>query len=449
MAAPSRQVPLAVRILVTVLLVALYALGGQVPLPFVAVPAGTEIPRWASVASLGIEPLVLGFGFVGVFGLLLPAVPTLLTLRRGIARLALPASLVCAVIQAVNLVVRLEGESAIDRQPHLLAPGGAPWLAIVGTLAAATAAIYLLGNALTAWGLGNGFCLFFLVSMANRLSAYLDHPPARSSGGWTFVFFVLAAILTGLYLRQERRVEVAVAGTEAIPPVPVALPAFPQTILPLLATYWLFQTLFRTGRLPRILTATLSAQVVVLALLVATLGLLTYARVGRPQRFLADLPGAGPAEPGPFTLQFLLGTAFLCGGIAVYAIAGRYAVAQVALFPFPLLLPLVALGLDLAEALRFFRRHRGATLATFDDLALASYWQSRLDAHGIPALLTASSFRGLYSRFLPLVTIDLRVPVERLDEARALQLIVHPIAEPVLGLVPEAAGVPGLEPDQD
>jgi len=443
MAAPRRQVPLAVRILATVLLVALYALGGQVPLPFVAVPAGMEVPRWASLASLGIEPLVLGFGFAGGLGLLLP------TLRSRLARLALPASLVCAGIQAVNLVVRLEGESAIDRQPHLLAPGWTPWVAIVGTLAAATAAIYLLGNALTAWGVGNGFCLFFLVSIANRLSAFLDHPPAGSNGGWTFVFFALAAVLTGLYLRQERGVEVTDAGGET---VSLPLPAFPQTILPLLATYWLFQTLFRSGRLPRILTATLSAQIVVLVLLVAALGLLTYVLVGRRRRFLADLPpGAAlaTASPDPFTLQLLLGTAFLCGGVAVYAIAGRYAGAQVALLPFPLLLPLVALALDLADALRFFRRHRGATLARFDDLALASYWQSRLDAHGIPALLTASSFRSLYSRFLPLVAIDLRVPAERLDEARALQLIVHPVAEPVLGLVPEAAGVPGVEPDQD
>jgi hypothetical protein len=415
MAAPSRQVPLAVRILVTVLLVALYALGGQVPLPFVAIPAGTEVPRWASLAALGIEPLVLGFGFAGLLALLLPAAPTL---RPRLARLALPASLACAVVQAVNLVVRLEGESAIDRTPHLLALGWAPWLAIVGTLAAATAASFLLGNALTAWGLGNGFCLFFLVSIANRLNAFLDHPPAGSSGGWTFVFLVVAALLTGLYLRQERRVEVGVAGTEA---VPVALPVFPQTILPLLATYWLFQTLVRSGRLPRILTATLSAQIVVLVLLVAVLGLLTYALVGRPRRFLADLPGARPAEPsGPFTLQLLRGTAFLCGGVAVYAIAGPYAKAQVALLPFPLLLPLVALGLDLADALRFFRRHRGATLLAFDDLALAAYWQSRLDARGIPPLLSAYHFRRLYSRFLPLVTIDLQVPAERLDEARAL-----------------------------
>src|SRR5262249_46231747 len=170
MTAPRRRpVPFAVRIFVTLLLVALYVLGGRVPLPLVAIPAGTEVPRWARLPALGIEPLVLGFGFAALLGLLLPAA------RRRFARLALPASLAAAGVQAVSLVVRLEGESSGAR-PHLLAPGGASWLAVVGTLAAATAAIYLLGNALTAWGVGNGFCLFFLVSLAARLNAY-PHPP--------------------------------------------------------------------------------------------------------------------------------------------------------------------------------------------------------------------------------------------------------------------------------
>ncbi len=416
-----RQVPLALRMLVTLVLLGLFQLGGRVPLPLI----NPEIrSRLVSIVALDVRPLLTGFVAVELLALF---VPFLRRLRHGgrsgrwtLNRIALGVSVAVSVVQSGGIALFLEHSP----RPVITDPGLGFRFLLVCTLAAATAAIYVLGNLITAWGIGNGFCLLtLLVGMQKILHGLPDHSfrPVDDRTGLSLLVLVFLSIL---FLRRVQRIGVSGHGETLALPVP----AFPQTFLPLsVATKMpsmIALVLLLLGRTRSVERTGADAWLPLsILVLIPLLSLLLFSWLGSPKRLLGNLPAGSTLEPGTDSVllrQLLLGIGVLSGGALLYFAADHYAGMQMGILTFSSLLFLVAIGLDLYDQVRFLSRYAVADVLELDNVHLALYLERRLAAHGIPVLVQGYQARSLFFLFQPLFKMNLQVPAERLAEARAL-----------------------------
>jgi hypothetical protein len=424
MADSPRQVPLGLRIGLTVLLLGLYWFGARIPLPFVHperfLESGASALK-ASVTTLGVNPLITGFLLVEIGSLLVTPGRRLRAQgwegRRKLNRIALGASLALSFSQAAGVALFFERTHSDLTLPPVDQPGWLFRLIVTCTLTAVTAVIYLAGNFITTWGVGNGLCLLYLVSNVPSLLRSLHRTFNAPDDRALLDAAILAAIGAVVLLRVQR-----VGVTEGDETLEIPLPAFPQSIAPVNVTYGIFAL---EPVLPTVMGVATWLFLPSFLALVLFLSLLFFWWLGTRRRLAADLPAGidlAPEADAALRRQFLVATGFLVAAPLLYWALLHYLDIHMGPFSFPLLLFTVATGLDLYAHVRFLSAHDAAPVLELDNVHLAAYLERRLAAHGIPALVQGYQARSLYLLFGPLFKMHLLVPAERLDEAEALLL---------------------------
>jgi preprotein translocase subunit SecY len=158
-----------VRAAVTLLLLAAYVFGRRLALPDVDRDGLLEMRMGldlSGILMLGLNPLISGFLLVELFSLMTSPGRRLRRLgtagRATLNRAALITSLLLAAVQAAGNTLTLERMSSPSGLPIVANPGLGFKLVTVTTLTAATAALFALGQAISAYGIGNGFALLIL-----------------------------------------------------------------------------------------------------------------------------------------------------------------------------------------------------------------------------------------------------------------------------------------------
>lgn len=234
-AVPARAetaIPSGVRLLLTIFLLGLYLLGQRVPLPLIDGEAFAEFLRHSgavdkvSVLALGINPLITGFLLVELFSLITS--PGRRLRKGGIAgraklnRAALITSLLLSAVQASGISMFLESLTTPGGAPLVMYPGWGFKLLTMATLTAVTAAVFVLGNVLSSYGIGNGFALLMLAEIVWSFWGVGAALGSEGLGGsfYAGIGLLLAAVLAGVLVRWFRSADAA------------QIPAFPQGILP-------------------------------------------------------------------------------------------------------------------------------------------------------------------------------------------------------------------------
>ncbi len=412
------SIPYGGRLLLTLAALALYALGRFVPLPFVDMdvpdPSFSDRER-ISVVVLGITPLFLGFTLVELFSL--ATIPGHRLRQSGAAgrsrlnRAALITGLLIAATQAMGIAIWLERMTKPDGFPLVPSPGIGFRLFTTLTLTAATAALYAMGQLLSAYGIGNGFALLTLTPLVLSigLGAFAREGLRLQDSLAPAISILLAVGLAVLILRFIRKAEDR------------WIPAFPQGILPLLWGNSLAALLLAIPGLPQSRITS-----VVLALItIPILSWLTFQLFSSRPRLHANL--TDPEElleelAATLNRWMITATALLTVGTVAVLAWREYQPNPIA-FAFDLgsLLMLVAIGLDLWDQYRFQRRV-GATahLIQLDNVHFSYRLEEQLQEAGIEALARGHQFRSLYFFFGALFKIDVLVAVEQLGQARAV-----------------------------
>lgn len=410
------------RLVVTILLLSLFVLGHLVPLPRIdeAAIAGSPLANvWFARMNplvFGLTPLVSGFILVELFSLVTSPGRRLRKSGAGRARLnrsALATSLLLAAFQAVGTAIQLERLSAIYAgMPLERAPGLTFRLLTIATLTAATAAVFVIGQLLSTYGIGNGFALLMLAQMGWNAAA--DWATHRALGSGNFQVpqegLVLTAglvILVFLYIRR--------ADTEW-------LPAFPQSALPVHWTHYLLVLLpfwlqrlnvsAETSVIPSFVAA------LILILLLSWLGFHLFSSRARLAANLSETDEVLDDIAASLRRQTFFATAVLTAGTAAELVWRRYWPSSVIL-SFGYIFLTAAIALDLWDQFRFLRQ-KGPTalLVQLDNVHLSYRLEERLQEEGIDALARGHVFRSLYFFFGSLFKIDVLVPRQQLPRAR-------------------------------
>ncbi|MCG8457950.1 MAG: hypothetical protein MI919_16860, partial [Holophagales bacterium] len=168
-AEPEAAASVAGRLGWTVALLAVYLAMGHVPLPLLDLDALRElgeIPR-GSILVLGITPFIAGFLLVELFSLLTPwgrrAREGGSGGRRKLTRWAVGCSIVVAMVQALGMTLGFERLTTLSGMPLIADPGIASRVLCIVTLVAGSAMAFFLCHGITARGIGNGFCLVYVL----------------------------------------------------------------------------------------------------------------------------------------------------------------------------------------------------------------------------------------------------------------------------------------------
>jgi hypothetical protein len=418
-ARPETSNPYGGRLFLTLFLVALYLAGHVIGLPWVHWEnLSAEAPR-QTLLILGFAPLITGFLLAELFSLLTP--PGRLLRKSGTAgrrrlnRAALILSLLCAAVQGLGIALLLEGLDA-PLAPVVDRPGWLFRLLLIATLTAVTAVIVLIANALSEFGIGNGFALLSLAEIgwsgwwngaAVRAELSEDSlPPA--------VGIFVAAGLVVLLVRFIR-------STEA-----TWTPPFPQGILPvqgslaILGFPWVLGLLgdrFLFGNFDLVfLVGTLVA--------IPLLSWLTFGLFSSRPRLEADLPATPEVvDRVEDVLERRLNpsAAFLAlGTTALFAWnAWQPHSLLTTSFTFLELILIVIIALDLLDQYWFTQRHgQMARLVQLDNVHLSYLLAERLQEKGIDCLARAQRLRSLLFFLGALIKIDVYVPTAQLDRGR-------------------------------
>lgn len=426
-AAPAREktaMPYGLRLLLTVFLLALYLLGQRVPLPLIDGEAFAEFSRYSgaldkvSVLALGINPLITGFLVVELFSLITSPGRRL---RKGGAagraklnRAALITSLLLTAVQATGISLFLEGLTTPGGAPLVMYPGWGFKLLTMATLTAVTAAVFVLGNFLSAYGIGNGFALLML---AEIFWSFWGVGAALGSEGLVGSAFagaglLLAGVFAGLLVRWFQSADAA------------QIPAFPQGILPVQWASVVLGLPVYLGISERMDNWNPGAIFPVMTLIsVALLSWLVFHLFSSRPRLEANVPEPGEVLDGlADTLQRRLvpSTALLAVGAAAFLAWSHYQpdtfVASLDLLNLVLVL---AIALDLRDQFLFLREPQGtALLVQLDNVHFAYHLVARLREEEIEPLARGLHFRSLYFFFGALFKIDVLVPSRHLDHAR-------------------------------
>lgn len=410
------------QLLVTLAALAAYGLGRVLPLPGVDYESdvAAEVLDRANPFEVGLENFVVGFLLVELFSLLIPAGRRLR--RGGIAgrsrlnRAAFVTGLVLSAFQAAGVTVYLKNMVSPSGAPVVPEPGWPLSLATVLTLLAGACACYVLGSAMTAWGIANGFCLIFLFDALWPLT------------GWSSSFYREAPDLVG---PDPSALASLAAGMVLLAPILMAereppAPALPQGILPVLWAVFFIQVPLTLGAMFSGVSTGGSPEgrvmAIAMAVLVPVLSWLAFGLFSRPARLESNLPVSDAEVAGlygrlrsrlvPSTLALTFAAAWFYGGSA------RSESALLWSLDLPVLALLAATVLDGAEQARFTLRHgQGTAILALDNVHLAHRLLSDLRGRGIDAFVRARRFRSLFYFFMPLVKMDLVVPAAQAETA--------------------------------
>jgi len=419
---PKAALPWEGRLLLTLALLALYYFGHRLKLPFVNAASAVRGTRHIfanlysrfELLSLGFMALSSGFILVELFSV---ATSPGRRLRKagsaGRARLnqaALGISLVLAAIQALGIALFLEATPNPGGEPFVPNPGMGFVLITITTVTASTAAVFVLANLLSDYGIGNGFALLNLVQFGPGLIRSVAAAATREGAGSPEmgIWLLGLAVLTFLLVRFVQRSEITYT------------PAFPQGVL---AVAW------TASLLPMIISALyvlLHAEVLrwaVLAIMVVLFSWICFHLFSSRPRLEANVPE--PAEvldrlAGLLRSRLPLATALLTAGVLTFMIWQRARpLSFLATSGFLSLVVLIATGFDLKEQYRFMKRNGHTTrLVQLDNVHFSYRLVERLTDEGIDALARGHVLRSLYYFLGPLYKIDVLVPAEDLGDAR-------------------------------
>ncbi|HEY4596903.1 MAG TPA: hypothetical protein VIJ02_10915, partial [Thermoanaerobaculia bacterium] len=427
------SIPYAGRLLLTLFLLALYVFGRRLPLPGIDVEAmlSLQIGRnlW-SILSLDLTPLITGFILVELFSLLTSPGRRLRRLgaagRARLNRAALITSLLVAGVQAAGISIWMERMSSPGGSPIVAAPGFGFLLLVILTLTAATAALFVLCQLISAYGIGNGFALVILLQIVMVIlsSGVKGGLAAFDPSTFQSLMLLLIVGLAVLVVRFFRTAEDA------------WLPAFPQGILPvqvatafsLLLWKWvagssgLWREVGSVADSFPLWTQELGQPVLVL-LLIPLLSWGTFhlfssrprlrANLTDPDELLDEIAAALRRRAVAATVLLTLGTA------AFLAWRGYRPNVLAFSLRFVDVVVLVAIVLDLWDQFRFQRGHGETALLTqLDNVHFSYRLEEQLQEEGIAALARGHQLRSLFFFFGPLYKIDMLVPAQQLDQAR-------------------------------
>jgi hypothetical protein len=418
------SMPYAGRLLLTLFLLALYFFGRRIPLPGIDVEALISLPirvkrnLW-SVLSLDLNPLVVGFILVELFSLLTPWGRRL---RRpggdGRARLnraALITSLLLAGTQAAGVAVWMERMSSPAGAPVVGSPGLGFLLLTILTLTTATAALFILCQLISRYGVGNGFALVILLQILMDVSRFLEKDGVASFDPVSFqgLALLLLAALAVLVVRFFRTAEDA------------WLPAFPQGIVPVQLALYFSPLLWAMGATRAIALETPLAQPLLALVLIPLFSWVTFHLFSSRPRLQANL--SDPDElldelAAALRRRAIAATALLTLGTALFLAWQSYRPdALASSLSFTSIVVVAAIGLDLWDQFRFQRRHgETALLAQLDNVHFSYRLEERLQEEEILPLARGHQFRSLFFFFGAIYKIDVLVPAEQLDRAREI-----------------------------
>lgn len=424
-----------IRLVVTLVGVAVYLVGRSVHLPFVDVTfyqetIGPVFPR-ATWLALGIAPFVSGFVLVELVSLIIPWGRRLRTAgiagRKKLNRVALAVGSVVALVQAHSLAGFLAGLPTRPGGPTI----PAPQVVLFATVAAASFAALGLGGLLSRWGLGNGIAVLFVSDHLG--SALFDLWPGRSGGEPLepeqllmsgLLTAGVVAVLVPIF-RYSRR---AVVESRASGPLPFRIPAFPQGTL---AVYWthlvfrqIFHPLWRDEPLLELGTWEYVAASAISLILISALAAWMFSALPRVRH---NLKGVAEVQDEPYRAawrrQLLQTTAFLVlaeAGVFLGHAFFPHGAARLLLYVTGAMV-LVATGLDLYDEGRLIRScGRVERVLTLDNVHLAEYLRSRLTADRVPCVIRAYHLRRLGYFFSPLFKMALLVPAAEAERAARL-----------------------------
>lgn len=422
--APAEEqvaLPYGARLVLTLLLLALYQLGQRVPLPLVDMEAVQELSRVSqttvpvqkiSILSLGLTPLIVGFALVELYSLV---TSTGRRLRRRLAgraklnRAAIATSLIVSGVQAVGIAKFLATASSPWGSPLVTVGGLSFRLVTVATLAGATGAVYLLGTALTRYGVGNGFCLLLLTGLGRPV---LEQGVARGFDGSSLEVWglLLVGVFVALLIQQFRQTD-GLWG-----------PAFPQGLVPGQLAFLLWIPLKPLGIVSPNWDLR-AVQPVVVAVLVALFSGFTFELFSSRPRLNASLPETKEVlsrMAAALRRRALPATLFLALGTSAFLAWGNFQPETLtALLSFQLLAVFAAIGFDLWDQFRFNQRHREtARLVQLDSVHFAYRLVARLREEGIECAARGLHFRTLFFFLAALFKIDVLVAPGQIGPAR-------------------------------
>ncbi len=420
--------PWAARLAITVVLLALYHFGHRLPLPFLDAQAVAMLGAGSStsVLGLGYTPLLTGFLLVELFSVMTSPGRRL---RQGgtagratLNRAALGVSLLIAAVQAFSIGRYLEvltlpsGGSLLTTEP-----GSGFLLITIGTLTAMTAAVFVLANVVSDFGIGNGFVLLNLVDFVRIILTRL--PPSGLEGQGNAspvaaISLLALLVLGGFLIRQVRAAEDGY------------VPAFPQGFLPAgwsvvaLSMFTLFPGLKALRGLLPMSPWIFDAAVVLILVPLFSWG--AFHLFSSRARLEANLPE--PEEvvnrlADVLRRRLLPATVLLTAGTAIAAGLDRYDPNTLpwSLTGFGELIFFAALGFDLWEQFQFSRSHGVlARLVQLDNVHFSYRLAARLEEEGIDALSRGHVVRSLYFFLGPLYKIDVLISAEDLEDARGV-----------------------------
>lgn len=424
---------------------------------FVPEPLGQSL-----ILALGLGPFLGSFLLVELYGLLTPWGRRLRrggTLgRRRMNELALRLGLLTAAMQATGMVIGLEGVRAMDGAPLLTSGSGwGPRLVLIGTLMAGAFLTFFVCQALTRYGLGNGFCQllmyqalgFVLWPLHNRSDGWNWAPASEDVLPELVLWFSLVATLGALLHRMERprvldsssedpddATEHLEDSTEPLPLMDrwmERLPIHPQGIVPvgwasaLLSMFYLYVefppmpgSLPETWINPYLATTTFF----VYALTVPLLSWLALQLFSTRPRVEANLPSTVSLPDDyeerlrrRFRLSVVFWTLLFFTGYLLFTLRSPEWLFPPSSFA---VAGLWFLAFDLWDEWRFRSQHRAERVLELDNVHLATYLELRLHEEGIPCLLQGYRYRSLFFFLAPLYKISLMVPAEQRGAAEAL-----------------------------
>jgi len=414
--------PYGMRLLLTLVLLALYVAALRVPLPLVDMDAASEEPVFGSISIvvLGIYPLITGFLVIELFSLMTSPGRRLrhggVQGRAKLNRAALAASLLVGAVQAVELSWFLESVTVPGGAPLVPDPGWAFRLITVMTLTAATAAVYVLGNAISEYGIGNGFALLILLGIVRTFWSLGNMAASNGLGGSPAAGFKLlgAGILAGLLFRFLRSADAA------------QVPAFPQSLLPIqwTGTIVALPTILKVyDQFPGLTSGMIETALVVISIpLLSWIGFHVFSSRPRLEANLTETDETLDALAATLKRRLLPATAFLTLGVFAVVALGFYEHKTLALpIDFLNLIIALAIAFDLWDQFQLQRRHgRTARLAQLDNVHFAYRLVAALREEGIETVARALHARSLYFFVGPLFKIDVLVPEEDLEAAREI-----------------------------
>jgi preprotein translocase subunit SecY len=209
------------RILMTVLLLVVYRLGGHIPTPGVDGRALTSFFQSqaqnslfmlydlfaggnfhkATIFALGIMPYISASIILQLFGAVVPYFERLQKEgeegRRKITQYTRYGTVVLSVVQSIGIAIYLESMNSQFAVPVVPHPGMAFRLITVLTLTSASVFVMWLGELITEKGIGNGMSLLIFIGIVARFPAETINT-IRAVGQGTLNIFVLAFMGIGM-----------------------------------------------------------------------------------------------------------------------------------------------------------------------------------------------------------------------------------------------------------